>query len=177
MTISEQKKQLRKQILERKKNYSVELLKQRSEEALLRLEQLSDFVSARSVLIYWSLPDELFTHDFIIRWSSRKTILLPAIVNDEIEIRKYTCREDLLQGKFCIAEPCGDCHTGQIDLAVIPGVAFDKVGNRLGRGKGYYDRFLSNFTGYKVGLCFDFQLLDFIPTEKFDIKMDKIISG
>ncbi len=177
MSISEQKKQLRKQIFERKKNYSTEQLKQESQEALLLLEQLPEFVSARFVLFYWSLPDELFTHDFIVRWSNRKTILLPAIVNDEIEIRKYTCHEDMQQGKFCIAEPCGDCHVDQIDLAIIPGVAFDKSGNRLGRGKGYYDRFLSNFTGYKIGLCYDFQKLDFIPTEKFDVKMDKIISG
>ncbi len=175
MSISEQKKQLRKQISERKKMYSVKELYEKSLSALMRLEQTPEFISAQSVLIYWSLPDELFTHDFLVKWSKEKIMLLPAIVNDKLEIRKYTCRENLQQGMFCVSEPCGDCHTQQIDLAVIPGVAFDKSGNRVGRGRGYYDRFLSDFTGYKIGLCFDFQLVDSIPTEKFDIKMDRII--
>ena len=64
-----------------------------------------------------------------------------------------------------------------IDLAVVPRVAFDKEGCRLGRGKGYYDRLLPLINCYKIGICFPFQLYDSIPTEKFDIKMDEVIVG
>jgi 5-formyltetrahydrofolate cyclo-ligase len=58
----------------------------------------------------------------------------------------------------------------------VPGIAFDRKMNRLGRGKGYYDRFLSKISAPKIGICFDFQLLDKIPAESTDIKMDYIVS-
>ena len=78
-------------------------------------------------------------------------------------------------------EPQGKDFTEleKIDLAIIPGMAFDKEGNRLGRGKGYYDRLLQQLrdcTIYKIGICFDFQFLDHIPTEPHDIPVDEVIT-
>lgn len=64
-----------------------------------------------------------------------------------------------------------------IDLAVIPGVAFDRSGNRLGRGKGYYDRLLPHIFAYKVGICFSFQLVEDIPTREFDARVDEILTS
>ncbi|HQG08910.1 MAG TPA: 5-formyltetrahydrofolate cyclo-ligase, partial [Dysgonamonadaceae bacterium] len=63
-----------------------------------------------------------------------------------------------------------------IDLIIVPGVAFDRKLNRLGRGKGYYDRLLSQLKSPKIGICFDFQLLESIPVEDWDIKMDMIVA-
>mgnify|MGYP001027393104 CR=1 FL=1 len=62
-----------------------------------------------------------------------------------------------------------------IDLMIIPALAFDKENNRLGRGKGFYDKLLENSNTLKVGVCFPFQFLDKIPTEEFDVKMDYVI--
>ena len=70
-----------------------------------------------------------------------------------------------------------DITTVQPDMLVVPGVAFDKDGNRLGRGKGFYDRLLQAETAFKVGFCFDFQLLPQIPVESFDMPMDAIVTN
>ena len=81
-------------------------------------------------------------------------------------------------GSFGIQEPTGELFTDYdtIDVAIIPGMAFDAEGHRLGRGKGYYDRFLSRVPHlYKIGLCFSWQLVDHVPYDEHDIKMDEVI--
>ena len=95
-----------------------------------------------------------------------------------MELRHYTGKADLQQGAYGIMEPCGEVFTDydSIDVAIIPGMAFDKQGHRLGRGKGYYDRFLSKIPKvYKIGLCFSWQLVDEVPCDEHDIIMDEII--
>ena len=75
-------------------------------------------------------------------------------------------------------EPTGDVFSSldKIELVIVPGLSFDLKGNRLGRGKGYYDRFLKLVPqAYKLGLCFDFQKVDAVPVEDYDIKMDEIL--
>lgn len=132
------------------------------------------------MLLYHSLPDEVDTHDFIRRWASRKRILLPVVRGDDLELRLYTGDGQLQTGAFHIEEPGGEAFTdyARIELAVIPGVAFDRRGNRLGRGRGYYDRLLPRLANaYKVGLCFPCQLLDGVPAEEHDVRMDEVICG
>lgn len=128
--------------------------------------------------MYYSLPDEVQTHDFVEKWRGKKNILLPVVVGDDLELRTYTGRQELSEGAFHIDEPTGRTFTDYdaIDLVIVPGVAFDNNGNRLGRGKGYYDRLLPRIRAHKIGICFPFQLVKEIPTEPFDKKMDKIIS-
>lgn len=98
-------------------------------------------------MLYCSLPDEVYTMDMIHRLHEEgKEIVLPKVISDcEMELREYDGDADLEVGSFGIMEPCGKLFTDyeDIDVAVIPGMAFDKDGNRLGRGKGYYDRFLN----------------------------------
>ena len=80
---------------------------------------------------------------------------------------------------YGIEEPTGELFTdyADIDFIVVPGVAFDRNGNRLGRGKGYYDRLLPRIpSAYKAGICFPFQLVEEVPAEPFDIRMDEIIT-
>ena len=73
-------------------------------------------------------------------------------------------------------EPIGEEYTGNIDLIIVPGVIFDREKNRLGYGKGYYDRYLSNKDIYKIGICFSDQVIDLLPSESHDIKMNIIIT-
>ena len=118
---------------------------------MCRLESHALFRAAHTVLLYSSLPDEVDTHTFIRRWEGRKRILLPVVVSDsELELRVYTGSSNMRRGAFNIDEPAGAAFTdyGSIDLAVIPGVAFDRHGNRLGRGRGYYDRLLARLYPY-----------------------------
>lgn len=144
---------------------------------LEKLEQHPKFVSARTVLLYYSLGDEVQTHDFVEKWHRQKTILLPVVKGDALELRVYTGKQSLKTGEaYHIEEPIGEAFTAydKIDFSVIPGVSFDAQGNRLGRGKGYYDKLLPLLPSYNIGICYDFQVSEKIPTEPFDRIMDEV---
>lgn len=137
--------------------------------------------AAGTVLLYHALPDEVDTTSLLERgWLLGKRILLPRVVGDNLELCIYT--PDTLQpGAYGIMEPTGDVFPperyAEIDLAIIPGMAFDRHGARLGRGKGYYDRLLPLMSGaYRVGLCYEFQLLDFLPMEEHDVTMNEVVT-
>lgn len=143
------------------------------------LEAYPPFQQAGTVLLYYSLPDEVCTHAFIRKWCDRKRLLLPVVVGDDLELRCYTGPADMAIGAYGIAEPVGPAFTelSAIDVAVVPGVAFDAAGHRLGRGKGYYDRLLPHLRAVKVGICYPYQLLAEVPAEPFDVRMDAVVSG
>lgn len=150
-----------------------------SAEILAALEAHPAFRAAGTVLLYHSLPDEVDTHGFIARWMDRKRLLLPVVHGDGVLLRQCSNATALAMGRYGIAEPQGQDFTdyAAIGLAVVPGVAFDRQGNRLGRGKGYYDRLLPYLpTAYKIGICFPYQLVNDIPTDAHDIRMDEIIT-
>lgn len=155
------------------------MLKLQSVNILAALEAHPAFRAANTVLLYHSLKDEVDTHEFIKKWSGEKRILLPVVKGDDLELRIYTGPQDMKIGAYGIEEPVGETFTdyAEIDFIAVPGVAFDREGNRLGRGKGYYDRLLPRIpSAFKAGICFPFQLIDQVPTEPFDICMDIIIT-
>ena len=183
----EKKKELRKRIALLKTLHKSTITHQsQSAEILAALEAHPAFRVANTVLLYHSLndevdtlPDEVHTHDFIRKWSTKKKILLPVVIGNDLELRVYTSPADLAIGAYGIEEPTGALFTdyATIDLVIVPGVAFDRDGNRLGRGKGYYDRLLPRIpSAYKVGICFPFQIVEEVPAEPFDIRMDEIIT-
>ena len=118
-----------------------------SEEIMKRLEETELFRQASCIALYNAIPGEVQTAGFLEKWFEKKQLLLPLTVDES-----------------------------EIDLIIVPGVAFDRQLNRMGRGKGYYDRLLSTLQAPKIGICFDFQLQDTVPTESFDKKMDMIIT-
>ena len=180
MKTMENKKELRKQISLLKTRYRATGLRQSdSAKILAALEAHPAFRAAATVLLYHSLPDEVDTYRFVENWSAQKRVLLPQVVGDDLCLRRYTSAADMAVGAYGILEPVGELFTDydSISLVVVPGVAFDAAGNRLGRGKGYYDRLLPRLAAaYKIGICFPFQLVDRVPAEPFDIRMDEIIS-
>lgn len=145
------------------------------------LKQEKHIIQAHTLLLYSALSDEVQTQDFRDELVSKgKKVLLPRVLNStEMELRHYSGRQDLEQGAFGIMEPIGDVFTDyrKIDVAIIPGIAFDTQGHRLGRGRGYYDRFLSGLsnTVYKIGVCFPWQIVDAVPVDDNDIPMDIVI--
>ncbi|OIP83170.1 MAG: 5-formyltetrahydrofolate cyclo-ligase [Porphyromonadaceae bacterium CG2_30_38_12] len=142
-----------------------------------KIELLPEFISARNILIYWSLPDELPTHSYILKWSKNKQILLPMVKGEQLLIKPFSSVNELRKSDMGIWEPEAQReYLKQIDLVIVPGVAFDRKRNRLGRGKGYYDRYFNNKKVTKIGVCYDFQLLENIPADSYDIKMDKVIT-
>ena len=145
-----------------------------------QVEALEEFRRAGTVLLYWSMDDEVQTHDFVNRWYREKCILLPCVDGDDLRLRQYTGSECLKAGEqFGIGEPTGPEFTDldSVELIIVPGVAFDSEGNRMGRGRGFYDRLLkSTPKAYKVGVAFDFQVIDRVPVEEFDVAMDRVVS-
>lgn len=142
-----------------------------------KIEKMPEFLMANTILMYWSMSDELPTHDFIRKWGVKKTILLPVIRGHHMTIRKFSNESEMKTGEYNINEPSSSHdYLKSVELAIIPGIAFDKRKRRLGRGKGYYDRYLKNKNIIKWGVCFDFQLYEFIPSAAFDIMMDRIIT-
>ena len=141
------------------------------------VEEIAAFKEVQHILLYHSLPDELSTHSVIDRWVQLgKSVYLPVVIGDDLVVRRYS-REAMQRGEFNIMEPTGDdVDTDVLQLIVVPGVAFDKSGNRLGRGKGYYDRLLSRTAAVCVGVCYDCQLLPHIPAEPHDRAMYYIVT-
>ena len=176
------KKSLRKEMRMRKKQYSTEELIKESHPLIQRVLDHPHLQNAKTILLYNSLPDEVYTHDLIRQLHNEgKTILLPVVISDtEMELRLYKDSESFETSSYGILEPTGEAFTdfSSIEFALIPGLAFDDECNRLGRGKGYYDRFLPLLKeAYKLGICFPFQHLKNIPAEETDIKVDECISS
>ena len=172
------KKELRAHIKTLKKQHSREALAWQSEKIMERLEHHPYFTKAHTVMLYNALPDEVQTQAFLEKWRFEKTLILPTVVGDDIVPVEYAADTRCAKGEFNIMEPQNAPYTGSFDLIVVPGVAFDGRGNRLGRGRGYYDRFLSKHPNVpRIGICFNFQKVDDVPAEPFDIRMDDVVSA
>lgn len=178
--IMDEKKALRIEIRQLKRACPLEERRRKSLSVWEAVERDEVFQQAETVLAYWSMDDEVYTHDFVNKWAGSKTLLLPCVKGDELELRYFDGEERLQPGEgYAIPEPVGELFTdwGKIDLILVPGVAFDKSGNRLGRGKGYYDKVLKQTGAYKLGVCFDFQLVERVPVEPHDVKMDRVVAS
>ncbi len=201
------KQELRKEIRNRKRQFTQDQLGELSLSAISKLRKHPKVMAAHTLLLYYSLPDEVNTHEWIDELVAEgKRVLLPVVVNDkDMVIREYTGKHDLAEGSFHIMEPIGKLFPEEkypeIEVAIIPGMSFDDTGHRLGRGKGYYDRFLTKLRGtevdksdpevdksdtedknlgtevYKIGVCFGFQKLQEIPFESHDILMNEVIDS
>lgn len=142
-----------------------------------RLEKTAAFMLADRICLYNALPDELPTREFIDKWHSVKKFFLPRVNGVNLDILPYSPGE-LHKGAFDIEEPDGDTPVDPhlLDLIIVPAVAYDAKGNRLGRGKGFYDRLLSSSPATTVGIAYDFQLMEELPVEPHDIPVDIVIT-
>lgn len=181
------KQRLRKLIREEWGRCSREELESKSSSAVSTLLNNRYVLAAHAVAIYSSLPDEVNTSDAIAKLMTMgKEVFLPVVISEtEMILRHYTGQGNMHKGSYGIMEPddisankTENTHAEpsvNLDVIIVPGVAFDSAGHRLGRGKGYYDRFLSSLTCHKIGLCYDYQFFDEIPSEPFDVAMDEVI--
>ena len=178
----EGKSPLRQYIRAQKKQYSADQLAAMSTEITNRVLALASWQEAGTLLLYYPLADEVDVRPLIKdAYDSGKKVLLPVVKGDELELRRYGGEASLAQGAFGIMEPTGPLfppeNYGEIQLAIIPGMAFDAAGHRLGRGKGYYDRLLPKLTNARLqGICFPFQLLDEVPAEVHDIPVHEVVA-
>lgn len=133
----------------------------------------AEFAAAHTVLVYMDIPGEVPTLDFIERWRGAKRILIPLVVGEDLELCEYD-PSHLVEGYKGIMEPSADARRvppSEVDLALVPGVAFcERDGRlwRLGRGKGFYDRLMPRMACPKFGIYFPFRLVDELPLDPWD---------
>jgi 5-formyltetrahydrofolate cyclo-ligase len=172
------KKELRTIIRALKSQYDLASL---SAEICNKVLALASWQEAGTMLLYYPLPDEVDVRPLItVAFESGKRVLLPVVKGEDLELRLYEGEDSLRKGAFGIMEPTGETFAeenyDEIQLALVPGMAFDKAGHRLGRGKGYYDRLLPKLKKAKLtGVCFHFQLVDEVPAEPHDISVAEIL--
>ncbi len=152
-----------------------------SRRIMRRIEASEAFAAAHCVALFCALRDEPATGEMLARWHCGKRLALPRVEGFEMRFFEYD-PETLVPGAFGIIEPgpaARPCDPAEIDLMVVPGVAFTLSGARLGRGRGYYDKYLSQpaVRAVKIGVCYEHQLVRELPTEAHDIVMDCVYSG
>lgn len=174
------KKTIREQILARRKYLSAEACLRDSLRAQDRLLATAEFAAAAAIALYSPISNELFTEEICHEALRQgKRVAYPRVAGDGLNFVEVGDLTELVPGAFGILEPSGSrvLPLSRLDMIVVPGVAFDLLGGRLGYGKGFYDRILhQQDAGWLVGLCFELQLADRLPTETHDVLMDLVVT-
>jgi 5-formyltetrahydrofolate cyclo-ligase len=177
------KNKLRSEIRAKLKNLPPQKRKLNSEKLCAILKEQSFFQNAASVLFFAPLPVEVDLWPLLEEsFAAGKIVALPRFDSanqNYVAYRVHNLGGEIVSGRFSIREPhknCVEISLRDIDLILVPGIAFDLRGHRLGRGKGFYDRLLQNFRGLKVGIAFDGQIVEKIPAEAHDVRMDFILT-
>ena len=134
---------------------------------------------AKTVMMYMSAFNEPKTDILLDSFkNSGKRIVVPVSNRSDYTITPAVISGDFVKGEYGISEPdvLQPIQADEIDVLIVPALAFDRCGNRLGFGKGYYDRLLAEFNGVKIGVAYDFQVLDKLPVTPNDIPMDMIVT-
>ena len=181
-----EKKELRRVVKERFKALGEDEKQRKSALLIERLDEILAQREASVVALFSPMNDEVQIIPLVEKLAreGRCRVVLPRVesmADGEAEMEFYDYEPtQMAVGAFGIIEPrAGEpCEASEIDVMVVPGVAFDSNGGRLGRGKGYYDRYISRegFRAECIGVCFDFQIFDELPTEPHDRMMDMVVS-
>ena len=184
--VNKTKEEIRKETIWRLKDQAPALREERSNIILEKLLSCDEYISAETVMTYVSMPEEVDTIRFIqMALKQGKRITVPYIETGSKEIiaSELTVIESLEKGPFGIYQPKVEhlktISVKDVDLIIVPAIAYDENKMRLGRGGGYYDRFLSLAEQYKcktIGIAFNFQILNVVPTDSHDRSVNKIIT-
>ena len=169
-----EKQQLRERMREEASRYSAKERADWSIQICERIQKLSAWQNADSVLLFVPTAHE---PDISSLMNQGKRVSLPRFNEQRGQYEACVVSGELVAGRFGIQEPGASCAVATaLDLVVAPGVAFALDGSRLGRGKGYYDRLLAQLKAVKIGVCFDWQIVQTIPRDSHDVLMDHIVT-
>jgi len=171
------KQALRKKMLSERDALAQKDLESMSGAIMERLFLRPRFAEARVVAFYVPKGKEVHTLAMIkAALAAGKEVVVP-VTDHEMRFCRFTSFEELAPGKYGIPEPRA-CFppSREPDVVVVPGVSFGLCMHRLGYGKGYYDRYLSKSPAYRIGICFDFQVVEKLPTHENDERMDEIVT-
>jgi 5-formyltetrahydrofolate cyclo-ligase len=180
------KKELRTELRARLAALTPQQIAERSARACNLLLGQPEYARAESIMIYLSMPQEVDTAAIAVRaWEDLKRVLAPRVAWEQrrmhpVEIHSLASSTTEQDG-VGIRQPPSDGQVlpvSEIDLIIVPGLGFDESGNRLGRGRGFYDRFLGHrdFRGIACALAFEEQVLPQVPSEALDVKVDMLVT-
>ena len=170
------KNKMRELLVQRRRVMSAQDCQMYSQQILDQLEKMTCFCEAKTVLLYYPIQNEVNVLPLVKKYKHEKTLLFPVSHRYGMTVHPYAGNKNMHRGKFGIPEPTTPAYEGEIDLVIVPAVAFDAKGRRLGRGGGYYDRFIKKLThAVLVGVGYDFQLVDEVPAARHDQRVHRII--
>ena len=171
------KKKIRQKIVQKRKSMSCEEWKRKSDIICNKIMENYKYKESRSVFCYASVGHEVCLTKLIQdALQSGKQVAMPKVEGENIRFYLIDSMDEMLPGAFGILEPDTARLAKQGELVIVPGVAFSITGERLGYGGGFYDRFLSENDIYSIGAAYDFQMVDTLPTEPHDKKINLIIT-
>jgi 5-formyltetrahydrofolate cyclo-ligase len=169
----------RKKMRELRQNKDVVELYKKSKEINLKLIDLKECKGTKNILMYLSYGSEVMTFDTVnLALMTGMRVFVPYLFGREMEATEIHDLSELKLTDYGILEPIKreKVHKDDIDIVIVPGIAFDENGNRIGSGLGFYDKFLKNCNAVKIGIAFDFQIIDHIEPTKIDIPVDIIVT-
>lgn len=174
---------LRKAIRAKRRAHNPATKRQKDIKILKYLTESPLFQKAKVILLYLPIPHEkeVNTWDLLKKYGKTKNMIAPRVNPKQktLSLFRVTKKEDLEEGIHGIPEPKKTCKKAarkEINLAIIPGIAFDKTGNRIGFGQGYYDRLLKRISCTRIALAYEFQILHAVPGQPHDVKVDSIFT-
>lgn len=175
---------IRKELIETKSKLSLSQVGKNSSIIINKLRLLDEYIQSKTIFTYVSFNQEVITKDLIEGAIKNKKVAVPKIEYDRMNFYYINSFDDLEIGVKGILEPADLSKSNMViptngDLFVVPGLAFDNNLNRIGYGKGYYDAYFkeySHVTIHKIALTHELQIVDQIPTDDYDVKVDRIIT-
>lgn len=170
------KKELRLKLIHKRKSISSHEVIEKSSNICEQIINHKKYIQAEVIYLYAAVNNEV-SLDLLAKTAiaHNKTIAYPKVNGDYMSFYSVTSPDELVNGYRNILEPGITYPAPEPDLIIVPGVAFDTNGYRLGYGGGFYDRFLSRTKGFSIGVSYDFQLLEEIPYDQYDIPLNTII--
>ena len=173
------KNEVRKEIKAKRETLSIDEKSKLSNIIINNFLNLPELKQAKTIMSYMDFKNEVetsFLHNELKKLN--KTLIFPKVIGNDIS--PILNDDSFFSGKYGVTEPTGDIYCGDIDIIIVPGVAFNHQGERIGFGKGYYDRFLSQekyINSFKISLAYDFQIDNNFRGEAFDEKINVLITN
>ena len=178
--VKEEKSRLRRELRQRLANVTDSERREEGKKVCAALMALPEVKEASTIMAYWAMPNELPVEDFVeacVR--AGKRVALPVVKGSDLELHEYQGRDRLVAvPPFNILEPCDSPVVSplQVEVVIVPGVAFDRFGGRMGHGKGFYDRLFPCMVSARlVGVCLSCQVVERVPLEPHDRRMDRVV--
>lgn len=179
LRIRREQKAMRAIVEQQRRMMTAEQVSEQSAQIVAQIERMSAFREAQTVLLYYPIHNEVDLRPLLTKYGDQKTFLFPVTHRRSMEVRPYDGEDMMRKGRYGVPEPQTETYKGHIDLILVPGVVFDQHCHHIGRGGGYYDKFLNSHPrAMKMGVCYAFQLKKHtIPHRLGDHKMDRVVTS